>query len=190
MHGRRGATIAMGCALAVGGTGALAATVVRPGVRTNPVPFGQEASVRENWLMKVVSATPRADDLVRRASKGSQRARVPAGKQDYLVRLSVMYVGSGRGALGDLLDYVETISHGTLYDSVANGCPGTWPSPSFQDAGHLNRTVIPSTWHAGNLCYLVASKHARSLRMFVYPIYPPSTEVSRTMWFALGDVTR
>ena len=175
----------MGCALAVGGTSALAATVVRPGARSNPVPIGQEASVRENWLMKVVSVTPRADDLVRRASKGSQRARVPAGKQDYLVRLSVMYVGSGRGALGDLLDYVETISHGTLYDSVANGCPGTWPSPSFQDAGHLSRTVIPSTWHAGNLCYLVASKHAMSLRMFVYPIYPPSTEVSRTMWFAL-----
>lgn len=99
MHGRRGATIAMGCALAVGGTSALAATVVRPGARSNPVPIGQEATVRENWLMKIVSVTPRAGDLVRRASKGSQGARVPAGKQDYLVRLSVMYVGSGRGVL-------------------------------------------------------------------------------------------
>jgi hypothetical protein len=187
MQGRPGtALIVVICALAVGVASSFAAALARPGARSNPIPLRQEASVRETWLMKVVSVTPNADDLVRKASKGSSRARVPTGKEDYLVRLSVMYVGAGRGALGDVLDYIETMGRaGRLYDSIANGCPGTWPSPSFQEAGHRHRTVIPSTWHKGNLCYLAASEDAASLRMFVYPIYPPSTELSRTMWFAL-----
>ena len=83
---------------------------------------------RENWLMKVVSVTPRADGLVRRASKGSQRARVPAGKQDYLVRLSVMS-RIRRSDLGDLLITSRRSSHGTLYDSVRTAVPAR-ASPS------------------------------------------------------------
>jgi hypothetical protein len=175
------------CALSVRRSTRVAATFAPPGARANPISLGQEANVRENWLMKVVSVRPDADDLVLRTSNNRADAQVPAGKKDFLVQLSVMFLGAGRGDLGELIGYAETVGpHGTLYDNIANGCPGTWPSPSFQGVAHRKQTVIPSTWHTGNACYLVASADAARMRMFVYPIYPPSTEYSRTMWFALG----
>jgi hypothetical protein len=174
------------CVLSVRRSIRVAATFFPPGARANPIALGQEANVRENWLMKVVSVRPDADDVVLRASNNRADAQVPGGKQDFLVQLSVMFLGAGRGDLGELIGYVETVGHhATLYDNIANACPGTWPSPSFQGVAHRKLTVIPSTWHTGNVCYLVASADAARLRMFVYPIYPPSNEYSRTMWFAL-----
>ena len=176
------------CSLSVRRSTRVTVTFVPPGARQNPIPLGQIATVREDWLLKVVSVTPHADDLVLAASHNSPDAQVPQGKEDYMVRLSAMYVGgsSGGGDLGNgLIGWIETTGSSGLvpYDTVVNGCPGTWPPRSFQHA--RGQIVSSGEWHTGNVCYLIASQDADSLKMFVSPSYPPSNESAPIVWFAL-----
>jgi hypothetical protein len=182
-HGCRGSTPT--CSLRVRRSTRVTATFLRPGAKQNPIPIGQPATVREDWILKVVSVTPRADDLVLAASNNAPDAQVPPGKQDFMVLLSATYVGGTSGDLGNgLIGWVEVVgSRLVAYDPLLNGCPETWPSPSFQHA--RGQVVSTGEWYTGNVCYLIASTDADSLEMFVSPLYPPSTECSPTIWFAL-----
>lgn len=168
------------CVVRVRRSTRLSATFVPPGAEQNPIPLGKAAVVRKVWRMTVRSVTPNANDLVLAANNGDPFAKPPPGAQDYMVSLSLTYIGGGSSDPGiGMIGLVETVgSHGKVYDTNTDPCPGSWPDPSLKN---WNKDVFSGQTVTGNICYLIAANDAASLRLFVY-----SGENNRDkVWFAL-----
>jgi hypothetical protein len=124
--------------------------------------------------------TPNANDLVLAASHNEPFAKPPPGAQDYMVSLSLTYLGGGSSNPGiGMLGLIEAVgSHNAIYDTNTDPCPGSLPEPSFK---YWGKDVFSGQTVTGNICYLIASNDANSLRLFVY-----SGESNREkVWFVV-----
>ncbi len=99
----------------------VAATFAPPGSsRANPIPLGQTAPIADGFRLKVVSVTPAA------------WLGPPApGGQNFVVLLTVTYVGGGTGDLLPLINNLDAAgTHGGTYTTYENGCHALSSAPA------------------------------------------------------------
>lgn len=146
----------------------MAATFAPPGsTGANPVPLGQTAPIADGFRLKVVSVTPDAQLSV----------PAPVGAQNFVVLLTVTYVGGGKGDLLPLINNLDAAgTHDATYTTYENGCHAALPPPTLGDSGF---DIFSGQSVSGNICWQVASNDAASLELFI------GSGFTHTTWFAL-----
>jgi len=143
----------------------VAATFAPPGSsRANPIPLGQTAPIADGFRLKVVSVTPDA------------RLGPPApGGQNFVVLLTVTYVGGGTGDLLPLINNLDAAgTHGGTYTTYENGCHA--PPPALGESGF---DIFSGQSVTGNICWQIVGSDAAGLVLFIGPGF------THTTWFAL-----
>jgi len=141
------------------------ATFAPPGsTRANPIPLGQTAPIADGFRLKVVSVTPDA------------RLGPPApGGQNFVVLLTVTYVGGGTGDLLPLINNLDAAgTHGGTYTTYENGCHA--PPPALGESGF---DIFSGQSVTGNICWQIVGSDAAGLVLFIGPGF------THTTWFAL-----
>jgi hypothetical protein len=154
--------------------GFVTASFLPPGDRLNPYPLGTPVQLAQGWSVKVNSAIINANAQVE-AVNGN--VPPPAGKQYSLVNLSMTYTDSGSGDLG-LFAKSYLVTEGAGHVSYAADYQCTTPAPDLGVVGQ----VLSGQTETGNLCFVVASNDASTLRLNG----PPTPdEMQVPVWFAL-----
>ena len=143
------------------------ATFAPPGsIRANPITLGQTAAIGDGFRLKVVSVTPAA------------WLDPPApGGQNFVVLLTVTYVGGGTGDLLPLINNLDAAgTHGGTYTAYQNGCHGPLPPPALGESGF---DISSGQSVSGNICWQIVGSDAAGLVLFIGPGF------THTTWFAL-----
>ena len=144
------------------------ATFAPPGsTRANPIPLGQTAPIGDGFRLKVVSVTPAA------------QLGVPPnpGGQNFVVLLTVTYVGGGKGDLLPLINNLDAAgTHGGTYTTYENGCHAPLPPPVLGESGF---DIFAGQSVTGNICWQIVGSDAAGLVLFIGPGF------THTTWFAL-----
>jgi hypothetical protein len=146
----------------------VAATFAPPGsTRANPIPLGQDAPIADGFRLKVVSVTPDA-----------QLGVPPApGGQNFVVLLTVTYVGGGKGDLLPLINNLDAAgTHGGTYTTYENGCHAPLPPPALGESGF---DIFSGQSVTGNICWQIVGSDAGGLVLFI------GSGFTHTTWFAL-----
>jgi hypothetical protein len=185
----------------VGGTGKSVA-------RSNPVPLRHAANIGAGWKMRVLAVTRNANRRVAAASKAANGHTVgpsgrtcaadvpcspppPSGAQDFMVLISLKYVGRGKADAGDFVNYALHAmgAHNATYVLASDSCGDVWPNPSLQYAG----VVYSGGRVRGHVCFQIAKNDARTLMLYTgRPTDAPADafvigvpENMKRVWFAL-----
>lgn len=155
------------CGLRLRRASAAAATFASPGsTRANPIPLGQAAPVGDGFRLKVVSVTPAA-----------QLGPPVPGGQNFVVLLTVTYVGGGKGDLLPLINNLDAAgTHGAIYTTYQNGCHAPLPPPALGESGF---DIFSGQSVTGNICWQIVGSEAAGLVLLIGPGF------THTTWFAL-----
>jgi hypothetical protein len=157
-------------------------TFIAPGARENPFPLGQAVEVRDNWQVKVISATLDATEQVRAFAqqKGYYWFPPSPGAQFMLVNFSATYLGGGSTNFGPLMFSLKAMGAHNAGYGVDDECASPLPDLRYarDDDTFSGQTVT------GNLCFGIASNDADSLLLSV-PVGETALGSLTYLWFAL-----
>lgn len=156
------------------------ANVVQPGSRAKPIPIGKTAAIGGGWWMRVLAVTPNANQqvlAVKRSDGGPANSPPPPGAQDFMVRLSLTYLGKGKNDTVLVVDYgLKAMGVHNKQYTAANSC-GQWPEPSLQHSSE----VLSGNSVQGNVCLQIAANDAKTLKLYTAD---PVARLKQ-VWFAL-----
>jgi hypothetical protein len=145
----------------------VAATFAPPGsTRANPIRLGRTAPIGDGFRLKVVSVTPAA-----------QLGLPNPVFQNFLVLLTVTYVGDGKSDLLPLINNLDAAgTHGGTYTTYQNGCHAPLPPPVLGESGF---DIFSGQSVTGNICWQIIGNEATDVVLFIGPGF------THTTWFAL-----
>lgn len=156
------------CSLRMTRNRQVTATFVRPGTRTNPLPWGGHLPIGNGWSLGVWGVTQNADGLVIDNSSGLP-AVPKSGTQFFMIDLGLMYAGSGSARLKPLAsNWFAEGSDNVKYDYLDDGGCGpsanvSLPGGDLQPSIQNNQPVAPVYGFGGHICLQVASNDASTL---------------------------
>jgi len=142
------------------------------GTRETPIPLGKEVALGDGWRMKVDSATPDATAAI--LDFNSFNDPPAAGRQFFMVRVTVTYTGQGSDAFDGAFRPRAVGAEALGYSGFENSC-GDIPDELSENEVFTGGTI------SGNACWEVRSGDAASLVLYDAP---PSI-VPMRLFFAL-----
>lgn len=126
------------------------------GSRSNPVPFGTEATVGSDWRIKILSTEPNGNASIQRANQFNDPP--PAGGQFFIAKVELSYIGEGSSS--PIFEVtLKAVGQGNVtYDPFTNDCgvvPSSLPDNEIFSGGKVS----------GNVCWSIASSDADTLLM-------------------------
>jgi hypothetical protein len=176
------------CRLRLNGWRTVAVMFVPPGNWLNPIPLGKAVTLEGGFRVRVNSATIDATSAVEAVvdpdTGDHPNPPPPAGAQYTLVNVSLTYVGTG-GFPADIDSFLYGLSQLGAQGEVSGLYPPDYCEPPQPDADSGGQLTTGQTV-TGNLCYVIASDDASSLRLLGVA-HRPGSPVSPQylVWFAL-----